>query len=90
MTNGLRAVLLTNNEIAQLQKLISGAEPGLAQVPHALAHPIENLAAFRGDFSELISRARDASAYIDEDFPELLKTLAALGPAYSAALAPRK
>ena len=69
------AVILTENEISALQTLISAQGDSFASTKVALAHPFVDLTDFTSDIHEIVSRARDGSSYISEDFEDFLKAL---------------
>lgn len=87
MSKNLQAVLLTAPEIeALLETLRRRGDESLAGAVHALRNPIPDLAAYQDDIRELVSRARDASSYIDEDFPDFLAELKGVRQPYAAAV----
>lgn len=71
----MQAILVSNEELAQLRALVQQQGENHRLLRLALGHPVPNLAEFLPHLDELINRARDGSRYIDEDFPELLKAL---------------
>lgn len=89
MSQPLQSVLLTAHEIEALRDHLSRGADGLESVVQALEHPVPNLAAYQSDIREIVSRARDGSGYITEDFGGFLEELDTLAPAYKAALAAR-
>lgn len=69
------AIILTDEELAALQTLVSSRGDGFATTTVALAHPFVDLTDFTSDIHEIVSRARDGSSYISEDFEDFLKAL---------------
>jgi hypothetical protein len=69
------AIVLTDSEIADLRKLLDSQTSGFAKTGIALAHPLPDLTDFMSDIREIVSRARDGSSYISEDFHMFLTAL---------------
>lgn len=69
------AIILTDEEISALQTLVSAQKDGFATTKVALARPFVDLSDFSSDIRELVSRARDGSSHISEDFEDFLKAL---------------
>ena len=68
----MKAVLLTDEQISQLVLLNQqhGNDTGIAS---ALAQPFLNLLEYHEELTEIISRSKDGSSYIDEDFGDFLE-----------------
>ena len=86
----MHAVLLTEDELAHLQALVKQQGSTDKSLETALAHPVPNLVEHHWDIEEIISRARDGSSYIDEDFGDFLNVLKTAVAAHKGAVAARK
>ena len=80
----MNAVLLTDEELVQLQAMVQ-QQGSMQCIQVALAHPLPNLAKYHSDLAEVISRARDGSSYINEDFGDFLAVFEAWRSAYRRA-----
>jgi hypothetical protein len=86
----MQAILVSDEELAQLRALVPKQVESLRGVLLALEHPVPDLAGFLFDIEEIVSRARDGSSYINEDFPEFLEALEQSRVAYAKGMAARK
>lgn len=68
-------IVLTTEEIDSLRGFLAQQAKGFTRTKVALAHPLPDLTDFMSDIHEIVSRARDGSSYISEDFEEFLAAL---------------
>lgn len=72
------AIVLTDAELAALTALVAQQKEGFETIAVSLAHPFPDLSDYSSDLWEIISRARDGSSHISEDFEDFLNALEAV------------